>query len=833
MTEAFIRIEGARQNNLKNLNLSLPLNELTVITGVSGSGKSSLAFDTVYAEGQRRYVETFSPYARQFLDRMDKPLADRIDGIPPAIAIDQTNPVRTSRSTVGTMTELNDHLKLLFARAAQLYCRGCGNPVRRDSPDSIYDDLLARIEGRRAIITFALTVPKNFTTEEVESLLARQGYARIHRRDGARLEVVQDRVRIDASNRARIIEALEGALKHGREGIAAYPLDEHRQAGERLLYSNDLRCADCNRRYRDPIPSLFSFNSPVGACDECRGFGRTMGIDYGLVIPDPNTTLAGGAIKTWQSKSYRGCQRDLMKYARERGIPIDVPWKRLKKTDREWVLDGEGRFRKKGVWYGVRRFFAWLETKAYKMHIRVLLSKYRSYNPCSACDGARLKADALDWRVGALAEAQHALGDTPRFKPTESAYSSEVLAALPGVNLHDMMLLPIERLRAFFDEVALPAPMDEATELLLDGVRSRLRYLTDVGLGYLTLDRQSRTLSGGEVQRINLTTALGTSLVNALFVLDEPSIGLHARDMDRVIGVLHRLRDAGNTLLVVEHDAQVMLAADRILDLGPGPGRTGWRDRLLRFAGEAARIEALAHRQLPQPRSQGGSGVERRRCRPPTGKSCGPRTPTPSRGARRDRAQLEGHRRRHPAQPPGVRHRCIRLGQVHPGRGHLLPGTAQARRPPRGSPRPASLPDRPPHHRGCGDGRPVADRQDHTLQSRELRRRARCDPQGVREHAARPGAGLPAGHLQLQLRHRPLSDLLRQRLRAYRDAIPERRLHSLRELRRTPLPRGDPRGEGATPGHREGRCVECRCMLHRRRSGDDRDRGDRLLCRAW
>ena len=833
MTEAFIRIEGARQNNLKNLNLSLPLNELTVITGVSGSGKSSLAFDTVYAEGQRRYVETFSPYARQFLDRMDKPLADRIDGIPPAIAIDQTNPVRTSRSTVGTMTELNDHLKLLFARAAQLYCRGCGNPVRRDSPDSIYDDLLARIEGRRAIITFALTVPKNFTTEEVESLLARQGYARIHRRDGARLEVVQDRVRIDASNRARIIEALEGALKHGREGIAAYPLDEHRQAGERLLYSNDLRCADCNRRYRDPIPSLFSFNSPVGACDECRGFGRTMGIDYGLVIPDPNTTLAGGAIKTWQSKSYRGCQRDLMKYARERGIPIDVPWKRLKKTDREWVLDGEGRFRKKGVWYGVRRFFAWLETKAYKMHIRVLLSKYRSYNPCSACDGARLKADALDWRVGALAEAQHALGDTPRFKPTESAYSSEVLAALPGVNLHDMMLLPIERLRAFFDEVALPAPMDEATELLLDGVRSRLRYLTDVGLGYLTLDRQSRTLSGGEVQRINLTTALGTSLVNALFVLDEPSIGLHARDMDRVIGVLHRLRDAGNTLLVVEHDAQVMLAADRILDLGPGPGERGGE---IVFFGSPAKLLASKH-------SLTGSYLSLARKVVPES-SAGDADRQPEKAAVRGRLRhlavrgaTEHNLKGIDVDIPLNRLVCV-TGVSGSGKSTLVEDICY-----RGLRKLAGRPVDPPgQHRSLTGHRTIADVV--MVDQSPIGKTTRSNPASyvgaldairkvfvntplARERDYRPGtfsfnsgtgrcptcSGNGFEHIEMQF----LSDVY------IRCGDCDGRRYRAETLEVKVLP----------PGHREGRCVECRCMLHRRRSGDDRDRGDRLLCRAW
>ena len=574
----FIHVRGARQNNLKNLDLQFPLNQLTVITGVSGSGKSSLAFDTVYSEGQRRYVETFSPYARQFLERMDKPSCDAIEGIPPAIAIDQTNPVRTSRSTVGTMTELNDHLKLLFARASRLYCRGCGDAIRRDSPQSIIEDLLRRFGSveppPRVVVTFAIEVPANFSTEEVEHLLARQGYARIHRREGERLEVIQDRVRLTSANRGRIAEALEAALRRGQGALRVHRLDAQGEAAEARDYSSALACPKCGEHYEEPIPNLFSFNSPVGACETCRGFGRTMGIDYDLVIPDAGLSLAEGAVKVWQGKSYRSCQRDLMRYARKREVPTDRPWRRLAKRHRRWVIEGEGDWRR-GVWYGVRRFFDWLETKSYKMHIRVLLSKYRAYNPCPDCGGARLKPAALDWRVGDAADAERALGDRPRFRPAGSALSEVRLRELPGLTIHDVVLLPLEACARLFESVRLPAPMDEATVLLLDEVRTRLRYLVSVGLGYLTLDRQSRTLSGGEVQRINLTTALGTSLVNALFVLDEPSIGLHARDMRRVVDVLHRLRDAGNTLLVVEHDAQVMLAADRVLDIGPGPGERG------------------------------------------------------------------------------------------------------------------------------------------------------------------------------------------------------------------------------------------------------------------
>src|SRR6187399_1144324 len=545
---ASIVVRGARQNNLKNLDLDIPLQELVVVTGVSGSGKSSLVFDTLYAEGQRRYVETFSPYARQFLDRMDKPAVDRVDGIPPAIAIDQTNPVRTSRSTVGTMTELNDHLKLLFARTATLHCRNCDKPVRRDTADSIYADATQRAAAAgdpRVYICFPIPVPKNFKEAEIKQLLESQGYTRIQERVGDTLEVVQDRVRLGNAERPRVMESLETALRVGRGRVNLHVVDESDppQSLQRWKYSVELHCADCDITYRDPVPSLFSFNSPVGACETCRGFGRIIGIDYGLVIPDETKTLAGGAMKPWQTKSYKECQDDLVKFAKKRGVPLDTPWYALSEEQRKWVIDGEGKWEKK-VWYGARRFFEWLETKAYKMHVRVLLSRYRAYTPCTACGGSRLKPDALLWRIA-------------------------------GQNVQDLMLLPLAKSRAFFEGLKLPAPLDEAADLLLGEVRSRFSYLCEVGLGYLTLDRQSRTLSGGEVQRINLTTALGTSLVNTLFVLDEPSIGLHPRDMGRVIGVMQKLRDAGNTLVVVEHDPQIMFEADRLIDMGPGAGEHG------------------------------------------------------------------------------------------------------------------------------------------------------------------------------------------------------------------------------------------------------------------
>src|SRR5262245_36728599 len=506
---------------------------------------------------------------------MDKPQVDRIEGIPPAIAIDQTNPVRTSRSTVGTMTELNDHVKLLYARAALLYCRNCGREVRRDDAKSIYAELEREPSvggaGARVLVTFTVQIPANFSGNEIEKFLAGQGYTRIHARTKAAVEVVQDRLKLEPENRARFIEALEAALKVGNGHVTVRLVDNEATA---FRFSAHRHCAHCDIAYDDCIPNSFSFNSPVGACEQCRGFGRTIGIDYRLVIPDEEKTLAGGAIKPWQTKSNKECQDDLLRYAKQRGIPVDVPWRDLTAAQRAWVIDGEGSWRQR-KWYGVARFFAWLETKAYKMHVRVLLSKYRSYDACRACGGARLKPESLCWRLGSLADAAAVVPPLQRFRAHLPALDDAAFAALPGLTIHDLMMLPVDRTLEFFERVTLPQPLDDAAELVLGEIRTRLKYLCDVGLRYLTLDRQSRTLSGGEVQRINLTTALGTSLVNTLFVLDEPSIGLHPRDMQRVTQVMHRLRDAGNSLVVVEHDPQIMLAADRLLDLGPGAGERG------------------------------------------------------------------------------------------------------------------------------------------------------------------------------------------------------------------------------------------------------------------
>ncbi|MBX2837895.1 MAG: excinuclease ABC subunit UvrA [Gammaproteobacteria bacterium] len=588
-----ILVQNACQNNLKNLDLKLPHGELIVITGVSGSGKSTLAFDTIYAEGQRRYVETFSPYARQFLDRMDKPAVDRIEGIPPAIAIDQTNPVRTSRSTVGTMTELNDHIKLLFARTAKLYCGGCGEPIRRDTAQAISDDFLnvAEFTNQRLMVTFTVDVPENFSKQEIQEWLALQGYTRIHKQQPKHLQVIQDRLKITKANAGRFIEAVETALRYGQGKVTIHTLDDQRESVSQREYSVALQCGKCGTQFTEPTANSFSFNSPIGACESCRGFGRVMGIDYRLVIPDESKTLKEGAIRVFQTKTNLICQRDMDRAAKEQGIPMDVPWNKMKKTDQDWVINGDsakrrGKGRSRKSWYGVAGFFSWLEGRAYKMHVRVQLAKYRSYEPCSACNGARLKPESLLWRVGAFEDAQAVIDKKQRFIPADSTLSLRKAQSLPGLNLVDFMRLPLSAALVFIERLAA-GQNDEATQMVAQEMLSRLRYLNDVGLGYLTLDRQSRTLSGGEVQRINLTTALGTSLVNTLFVLDEPSIGLHPQDMDRVIRVLQRLRDAGNTLIVVEHDPQVMMAADRIIDMGPGPGVTGGN---IVFNGQPAKL---------------------------------------------------------------------------------------------------------------------------------------------------------------------------------------------------------------------------------------------------
>ncbi|KQM80431.1 excinuclease ABC subunit UvrA [Xylophilus sp. Leaf220] len=658
MSQGTIRIRGARQHNLKNLDLDIRTGELTVVTGPSGSGKSSLVFDTLYAEGQRRYVETFSAYARQFLDRMDKPAVDKVEGVPPAIAIDQTNPVRSSRSTVGTMTELNDHLKLLYARAAQLFDRETALPVRHDTPETILAELQARAaaavaqgaEDPRMVVTFPVELPAGTSAEEVEQWLSASGFTRVQAErevaspTGPRklLDVVADRFRIGTVEKVRAVEAIEVALKRGAGRMTVYA-GGGAEAGEAELwrFSTGLHCPESDLRYAEPTPSMFSFNSALGACATCRGFGRVIGVDYGLVIPDEKKTLRAGAIKTIQTPAWKEAQDDLMRHAETAGIPRDTPWNKLTPAQQAWVIDGSPQWNGKWNqhWFGIKRFFEYLESKAYKMHIRVLLSKYRSYTPCPTCRGARLELESLLWRIGTKDDADAVLPPGKRFMPEGVKWSRDQLEALPGLCLHDLMMLPIERLRRFFDRVsAMPVATESiangppaapatgafdmknalvadpgerhALKLLYEEITTRLRYLHDVGIGYLTLDRQSRTLSGGEVQRINLTTALGTSLVNTLFVLDEPSIGLHPRDMGRITEAMHRLRDAGNTLVVVEHDPAVMLAADRVIDMGPGPGERGGKIVFDGTTEELKRADTLTGAYMGA-RKQVGMGFQR------------------------------------------------------------------------------------------------------------------------------------------------------------------------------------------------------------------------------
>lgn len=612
-----IRLRGVRHNNLKNFDLDLPLKQLVVVTGLSGSGKSSLAFDTLFAEGQRRYIETFSPYARQFFDRMDKPQVDSIEGIPPAIAIEQRNAVRTTRSTVGTMTEICDHMKVLWPHIAQLHCKQCGQIVRKDSPQQIWETLAGKTSSRaeasqntpsralehcEALITFDLPLSEKLPLDESLALLSRQGYQRIlfdarivrledavqlitHRSSPVTfLTVVQDRVKILPATRARFIEACEQAYHFGKGKLAvrvgeskAGSAVQHPGAPPRR-FSNRLHCAHCDIEYHEPSPALFSFNHPLGACPACKGFGRIISIDYNLAIPDRSLSLAEGAVRPWRGGFSAECQGDLTKFCKAMRVPMNVPFRELSAEHQRWVIEGDKDYgidedhQWPRLWYGVKGYFRWLEGKSYKMHVRVLLSRYRAYTKCPTCDGTRFQPEALLHKLGI---------DGPR-SARESANEPSPAGRKSQITLADFYALPIRDALALVESFAHMQSAKSKTRkandpitLVLSEIRSRLNFLNEVGLGYLTLDRPTRTLSGGETERVNLTTCLGTRLVNTLFILDEPSVGLHPRDTDRLVKILQQLRDAGNTLVVVEHEASVMRAADQILDIGPGHGATG------------------------------------------------------------------------------------------------------------------------------------------------------------------------------------------------------------------------------------------------------------------
>ena len=573
-----IVIRGARQNNLKGIDLDLELNKLHVVTGPSGSGKSSLAFDTIYAEGQRRYVETFSPYTRQFLERMDKPQVDEIRGIPPAIAIEQANRVRTTRSTVGTMTEINDYLKLFMPRVARAFCPECQREIVCESAQSIAEKTIKMLHGKRALVCFGVPAPPGTAPSDFFQFLHSQGFLRVWlnravvRTDVAPtidrlpglVTIIQDRLTIDATGvLSRLTEAIEQALRYGKEKLTIVELE----SGVDHKYSTGWHCPYCDIDIRPPSPGLFSFNNPVGACPDCRGFGRTIGIDLNRALPDRRLSLAGGVIKPFQTAQMQECQRDLIRNAIQREIDIHSPFQDLAEADQQWVIEGEIKpgtsaeeVWESGRWYGVRGFFDWMESRSYKMHVRVFLSRYRTYTLCRACSGTRFKPETLNFRI--LAKSQQ-------------------------LTLPQLQQLPLDELIDNLTTVAI-AIGDSTTELLRTQIVARLRYLVDVGLGYLTLDRPTRSLSGGELQRVNLTTCLGASLVSTLFVLDEPSVGLHPRDIDRLVAVLHGLRDKGNTLLVVEHEEAVIRAADSLIEIGPGRGEHGGR---LVFQGPLEQIE--------------------------------------------------------------------------------------------------------------------------------------------------------------------------------------------------------------------------------------------------
>ena len=566
--EEAIEVRGARVHNLKNVSVSLPHNKLTVITGVSGSGKSSLAFDTIYAEGQRRYVESLSAYARQFLERMDKPDVDEITGIAPAIAIRQKNSTRNPRSTVATQTEIYDYLRLLYARAGQTFCHVCGREVKKDSPESAADEILSALApGTRFYVMFPVlqdaqskeakpakkTKAKPTVTSHELSvsafliLLLQQGFSRLFR-NGETLElqkpedypyedfentfVLIDRLAASPDIRQRLVDSLETCFREGHAALI------QTTDGEQLKFSDKFICKYDGTVYEEPEPHLFSFNSPFGACPTCQGFGNTIGVDYDLVIPNPLLSIKDGAIEPFTRPQHAWAQKELVKYAADNKIDVKTPFADLPETERQAITNGG-----KG-WRGIKGFFSWLETKKYKLHVRVFLAKYRGYTTCPDCGGSRLRQEARDVKIGML-------------------------------SLPEIVAMSITDAHVFFEKLKLSEEREKIADKILLEIRRRLKFLVDVGLEYLTLSRVAATLSGGEAQRIQLATNLGSLLVGTLYVLDEPSIGLHPRDNSRLLKILENLRDIGNTLLVVEHDEETMRAADHVLDIGLHAGELG------------------------------------------------------------------------------------------------------------------------------------------------------------------------------------------------------------------------------------------------------------------
>jgi excinuclease ABC subunit A len=569
-----IVVSGARVHNLKNISFEIPHNAITVVTGVSGSGKSSLAFDTIYAEGQRRYIESLSAYARQFLERIEKPDVDEISGIAPAIAIKQKNATRNPRSTVATATEIYDYLRLLYARAGRTFCTRCGAEIGRDTIDSITSRVLALEPGRRFYVLYRLAVaepakkparkspaatpaPARSSVQQPLRDLQKRGFNRLYQAgqmhefsspetlldvDFAQpVYVIVDRLVISSEIRSRLADSVEICYREGKgEAILEFPPSETHPETERIVFSDRFECKKCGLPYQEPEPRLFSFNNPYGACPRCQGFGNTIDFDIDRVIPDRSKSINEGVVQPWTKPRYRQLWQDLKRFARSRGIPLDVPFRQLTAGQRDAIVEGD----KDADFPGVNGFFAWLERKKYRLHVRVFLSRYRGYATCPDCGGTRLRPEARAVRIN-------------------------------GKSITEVCALTVTEARRFFDSLELAPEAAAIAERILQEIQQRLRFLDQVGLEYLTLDRLTSTLSGGEAQRIQLATSLGSQLVGALYVLDEPSIGLHPRDTHRLIDILKSLRDLGNTILVVEHDAETIAASDYVLDLGPGAGESG------------------------------------------------------------------------------------------------------------------------------------------------------------------------------------------------------------------------------------------------------------------
>ncbi|PKL87465.1 MAG: excinuclease ABC subunit A [Ignavibacteriae bacterium HGW-Ignavibacteriae-2] len=547
MSNNKIVVKGARQHNLKNISFEIPRNKLIVFTGVSGSGKSSLVFDTIYAEGQRRYVESLSSYARQFLERMNKPEVDFIYGISPAVAIEQKAGARNPRSTVGTSTEVYDYLRLLYARIGKTICFNCEKVVKKDSVKSVSDWLEEKEEGSKYYLGFPIRSHEGRTVKEEIELLIKRGFFRIFNknklldfnekqifpRSKKNLYVVVDRIKLKKGRvREVLADSIETTFKEGEGHLALINVETN----EVNTFTQFYEC--CGIRYEEPEPRFFSFNNPFGACPVCQGFGRTVGFDMNLIIPNPKLSILQGAIAPWRTVKFSKFMRDLIRVAPEKKIPIDVPWEKLNESQISLIQKGFNGF------IGIENFFEKLEQKLYKMHIRVLLSRYRGYTPCNACKGSRLRREALQVKIA-------------------------------GLSIYDVVQMSLEKSAVFFNNLNLTDYEQAIGDRVIKEIQKRLLFLNDVGLGYLSMDRLSNTLSGGETQRINLATSLGSALIGTLYVLDEPSIGLHPRDNQRLIKILKSLRDIGNTVLVVEHDSEMMRESDLIVDMGPKAGIHG------------------------------------------------------------------------------------------------------------------------------------------------------------------------------------------------------------------------------------------------------------------